>query len=202
MDNMVEFAKRMKAQREKLGLTQAQLGEKIGVSAQTISAYEKNISSDKGKTPTLDKVISIAHVLGVSLDYLCGTAPAEQGCKMESLRDIVECLFKISRYIRCYGKTRNRGLTEDEWNEQSGLPEELQYTYVPVAVFTMDNSVLAKFFDTKNKLYALYNDGTLTKELYDTIIAGQLADLQRYEIHDHTAYRSEWTDESDMNVQD
>ena len=30
MNNIVEFAKRMKAQREKMGLTQAQLGKKIG----------------------------------------------------------------------------------------------------------------------------------------------------------------------------
>ena len=32
MSNIVEFAKRMKAQREKHGLTQAQLGEKVGLS--------------------------------------------------------------------------------------------------------------------------------------------------------------------------
>lgn len=197
MDNMVEFAKRMRAQREKLGLTQAQLGEKIGVSAQTISAYEKNISSDKGKTPTLDKVVSIANVLGVSLDYLCGTAPAEQGCKMESLRDIAECLFKISRYVQCYGKTMTRGLTEDEWEEQCGWPDEARYTCVPVAVFTLDNNILAKFFDTKNKLQALYRDGTLSKELYQTIIDGQLADLQRYQVREHEI---SWSDEVDLST--
>ena len=184
MDNMVEFAKRMKAQREKLGLTQAQLGEKIGVSAQTISAYEKNISSGKGKTPTLDKVISIAHVLGVSLDYLCGTAPAEQGCKMESLRDIVECLFKISRYVPCYGGVKQRNLNDDEQEMQAGYPDELKSSSIPTAVFTLDNDLLAKFLDTKNKLYGLYRDGTLTEDLYNTIIDGQLAGLQQYEIHE------------------
>lgn len=182
MDNMVEFAKRMKMQREKLGLTQAQLGEKIGVSSQTISAYEKNISSDKGKTPTLDKAISIAEVLGVSLDYLCGTAPAERGCSMESLRDIAECLIRISEYVQCYGGVKKRGLTEEEAMEQAGLPDEYREDYIPVAVFTLDNRYLAKFFETKAKLLSLYNDGTLTKELYDTIMTGQLAELQRYEV--------------------
>lgn len=186
MDNMVEFAKRMKAQREKLGLTQAQLGEKIGVSSQTISAYEKNISSDKGKTPTLDKAISIAEVLGVSLDYLCGTAPAEQGCKMESLRDIAECLIRISKYVQCYGGVKKRGLTEEEAMEQSGIPDEYRDDYIPVAVFTLDNRYLAKFFETKAKLLSLYNDGTLSKELYETIISGQLAELQKYEVREWT----------------
>lgn len=199
MDNLVEFASRIKAQREKLGMTQAQLGEKIGVSAQTISAYEKNISAGKGKAPTLDKVISLSDVLGVSIDYLCGIETPRKGGEMESLRDVAESLFQISRYVRCYGRTRNRGLTEDEWNEQSGLPDEYQCTCVPVAVFTLDNDVLAKFFDTKNKLYALYNDGTLTKELYDTIIAGQLAELQQYEVRERSA---SWTDESDLSLRD
>ena len=184
MANIVEFAKRMKEQREKLGLTQAQLGDKINVSAQTISAYEKNISSDKGKTPTLDKVIAIANVLGVSIDYLCGTVPAQQGCSMESLRDVAECLIRISKYVQCYGGVKKRGLTEDEDLEQSGLPEEYREDYIPMAVFTLDNRYLAKFFDTKKKLVSLYNDGTLSKELYETIINGQLADLQQYKVRE------------------
>ena len=199
MDNIVEFATKMKAQREKLGLTQAQLGEKVGVSSQTISAYEKNISGDKGKTPTLDKAISIANVLGVSLDYLCGTASSEKECRMETLRDIAECLIKISRYVQCYGRTKVRGLTDDEAMEQSGLPEEYQESFTPVAVFTLDNRFLAKFFDTKNKLYVLYNDGTLTEELYNTIIAGQLAELQQYKICER---KSRWDNENSIVLQD
>ena len=150
MANIVEFAKRMKEQREKLGLTQAQLGDKINVSAQTISAYEKNISSDKGKTPTLDKVIAIANVLGVSIDYLCGTVPAQQGCSMESLRDVAECLIRISKYVQCYGGVKKRGLTEDEDLEQSGLPEEYREDYIPMAVFTLDNRYLATVRYLKN----------------------------------------------------
>ncbi len=185
MDNLVEFASRMKIQREKLGMTQAQLGEKIGVSAQTISAYEKNVFSGKGKAPTLDKVISLSKVLGVSIDNLCGMETCAKGCEMESLRDIVECLFRISRYIQCYGGTKKRGLTEEEAMEQSGLPDELQETFVPMAVFTLDNRILAKFFDTKKKLSPLRNDGTLTKELYDTIIEGQLANLERFKIQEN-----------------
>lgn len=183
MNNMVEFATRMKAQREKLKLTQFQLGEKIGVSAQTISAYEKNTSGDKGKTPTLDKVISIAQVLGVSIDFLCGTAPAETEYKIENLRDIAECLIKISRYVRCYGNSKMRKLTEEEELEQMDLPPELQNIGIPVAVFTLDNPTLAKFFETKNKLMGLYKDGTLTEELYNTIIEGQLATLQSHDVH-------------------
>lgn len=184
MENMVEFAKRMKEQREKMGLTQAQLGEKAGVSAQTISAYEKNIFSDKGKAPTLDKAIAISNVLGVSLNYLCGSEPSKKSCNMETLRDVAECLTRISKYIPCYGGVKKRRLTDEEVEEQCGLPDELRETYIPVAVFTLDNRIMADFFDTKRKLYHLYKDGVLSKELYNTIIDGQLAKLQRYEIRD------------------
>ena len=188
MDSIVEFARRMKAHREKMGLTQAQLGEKIGVSAQTISAYEKNISGDRGKAPTLDKVIPMAKALGVSLDYLCGIAPAEKSCQMESLKDVAECLMKISHFVACYGASKLRDLDDYEISDQMCEPEDFRISSMPVAVFVLDNEFLAKFFDTKNKLLALYSDKTLSKDLYDTIISGQLAELQQYSVYQTDRY--------------
>ena len=46
-------------------MTQKELAERIGVSAQTISGYTTGI-----KKPTIDKAIQIAHALNVSLDFL------------------------------------------------------------------------------------------------------------------------------------
>ena len=54
MNNIVEFAKRMKAQREKMGLTQAQLGKKIGVSAQS-RHMKGTYPATKGKRQPLTK---------------------------------------------------------------------------------------------------------------------------------------------------
>lgn len=183
MEYMAEFAQRLKAQREKLGLTQAQLAEKIGVTSQTISAYEKNSAGEKGKTPTLDKVVALAQTLNVSLDYLCGLDSIVKDCSMESLRDIAECLTRIASCVECYGGIRVRHLSEEEYmDENCGMPEEYIIETKEMAVFTMDNPMLANYFKTKNKLLELFNDGALDRELYSTIIEGQLAKLQNYKV--------------------
>lgn len=56
-------AEKIKAAREKAGLTQAQLAEKVGTTAQNISQYERGIRNPKYNT--LEK---IAHSLGVNVD--------------------------------------------------------------------------------------------------------------------------------------
>ena len=62
------FGKRLRAVRKELGLTQKQLGEKIGVGRTTISEYES------GKiVPRQDGLIKLAEVLKVSVDFLTGT---------------------------------------------------------------------------------------------------------------------------------
>lgn len=198
MSNIVEFAKRMKAQREKHGLTQAQLGEKVGLSTQTISAYEKNVSG-RGKTPTLDKAIAIADALGVSLDFLCGADPTERECEMGSLRDIVECLFQISRYVPCYSKVHLRGLSEDEiLLRNQGLPDDCWEDAARVVELTIDNEILANFFEIKGKLLDLYCDGAFSENLYNDIISGQLANLQNYAIQKKTP----WTPDGIRNRED
>lgn len=53
--------------RRKEGLSQEQLAEKIGVSRQTISKWEGNLSM-----PELPKLIALAECYGISLDELTG----------------------------------------------------------------------------------------------------------------------------------
>ncbi len=73
MGELTMFAKRLKEIREKRGLKQIDLAEKLDMSPQTISAYEKaEIAAKVGKNPTLESAIKIAEGLGVSLDWLCG----------------------------------------------------------------------------------------------------------------------------------
>ena len=50
-----------------MGLTQKQLGEKFGVSENSISLYERNLA-----TPDDDMKIQIAKLFNISLDYLIG----------------------------------------------------------------------------------------------------------------------------------
>lgn len=56
---------RIKLLREKEGLTQTELGEKLGVIKQTISNWENNISE-----PNVDTLIKIADIFKVSIDYI------------------------------------------------------------------------------------------------------------------------------------
>jgi transcriptional regulator with XRE-family HTH domain len=53
--------------RKQLKLSQAELGEKVGVSREIIGRYERNEVS-----PSIDVAIKIAESLDVSLDYLAG----------------------------------------------------------------------------------------------------------------------------------
>ena len=63
MDN-ASVAEKIKSAREKAGLTQAQLAEKVGTTSQNISQYERGIRNPKYNT--LEK---IARSLGVDVEY-------------------------------------------------------------------------------------------------------------------------------------
>ena len=65
------FAERLMLTRRRDLITQEELAEMVGVSGQTISAYERNI-----QTPSLDIAVGIADALGVSLDWLAGREEA------------------------------------------------------------------------------------------------------------------------------
>jgi transcriptional regulator with XRE-family HTH domain len=61
------LGEKIRYHRVKLNLTQAELGEKIGMSNTAITAYERD-----QREPKFFAVICLADVLGVSLDYLAG----------------------------------------------------------------------------------------------------------------------------------
>ncbi len=58
---------RLREVRKRRGLTQTELGELIGVGKSAICCYEKET-----RNPTLEAVIEMIHVFGVSADYLLG----------------------------------------------------------------------------------------------------------------------------------
>lgn len=58
---------RLREVRKRKGLTQTELGELIGVGKSAICCYE-----NETRNPTLEAVIEMIHVFGVSADYLLG----------------------------------------------------------------------------------------------------------------------------------
>lgn len=64
---MADFSERIRELRKKEGMTQAALGEIIGVGQDSISIYER------GKNyPEVRNLIILADYFGVSIDYLVG----------------------------------------------------------------------------------------------------------------------------------
>ncbi|MCS6885609.1 MAG: helix-turn-helix transcriptional regulator [Acidobacteriota bacterium] len=57
---------KIRDRRRFLGLSQAELGQQIGVHQKQISAYERGVN-----LPSSDVLIKLSEILGVSLDYLC-----------------------------------------------------------------------------------------------------------------------------------
>ena len=64
MNNSSDFGNRLKTERKKLGLTQAQAAEKCGVSARMWGDYERNISQPKAEQLFLVKNA------GIDIDYV------------------------------------------------------------------------------------------------------------------------------------
>lgn len=85
----------IKTARENAGLTQVELGEKIGVTGVAIMRYEKG-----QRQPRLEQLQAIASVLGVSVDYLLGTekekVPAQEDERQKKLDQIYK--FADSTY--------------------------------------------------------------------------------------------------------
>lgn len=63
----IEHSNRIKLLREKEGLTQTELGEKLEVSEQTVGSWENNISE-----PNIDTLIKLSKIFQVTVDYILG----------------------------------------------------------------------------------------------------------------------------------
>ena len=63
----MEIAERLKQLRIKSKLMQYEVEELTGINRSTLSLYELGI-----RVPTIDKLMKLALLYGVSIDYLCG----------------------------------------------------------------------------------------------------------------------------------
>ena len=68
----MDFGRKLKELRMSAGLTQAQLGEMIGVTKSVISFYEL-----QERSPSPDVLIKMSQVFHVSTDYLLGLSAKE-----------------------------------------------------------------------------------------------------------------------------
>ena len=66
------YGTRIATERERLGLTQAELADKVNVSQKSISKYERG-----DRQPNFETITKLANVFGVSIDYLLGREGAQ-----------------------------------------------------------------------------------------------------------------------------
>ena len=81
--------------RKKLGLTQARLGEELGVSQQTISKYEnveENISGDM--------LLALSRFFKVPVDYILRKDEEEQQREQDNRTEIMELYRGMDQYNR------------------------------------------------------------------------------------------------------
>ena len=71
---MSEMGNKIAKKRKDAGLTQTEFAEKLSVTRQTVSRWEAGTVM-----PDIDKIADIAHILGVSCDYLLKDDAEEEG---------------------------------------------------------------------------------------------------------------------------
>ena len=86
----MSVGERIRISRKAAGLTQKELGQKLGVSASMIGQYETDL-----RKPKLDTVIKIADALGISTTELLDVAPTDSDLK--SLFAVYMSLYDILR---------------------------------------------------------------------------------------------------------
>jgi transcriptional regulator with XRE-family HTH domain len=79
--SMKDFGNRLAKIRKSRGLTQAELGEKVGVSYRVIAYYE--IETDQPPGPL---IVDLAGALNVTTDELLGVKPVKQECDPKTSR--------------------------------------------------------------------------------------------------------------------
>ncbi len=99
---MLLFSKRLKEIRKKVGLTQEELGARVGVTKVSVCCYEKGT-----RTPTLETLLDIADVLHVDFTYLLGTenyvvAEDDVDYGMNIAKDEIELIRELRKHPDLY----------------------------------------------------------------------------------------------------
>ena len=106
---MFDFGNHLRMLRERYGISQEELGRRVGRAGSAISNYENNI-----KIPTLDVLTTMARIYNVSLDYLVGFDKKDQVI-LEGMTDGQrELIHLLVKELKESTKPKNGGLSADQ----------------------------------------------------------------------------------------
>lgn len=87
---------RIRNARKKAGLTQSELGEKLGVPFQSISQWERG-----KRHPKFETMVSLAYALDVDIDYLLGTEDVESLKEDRAMQNELKAMSKDDLDLLC-----------------------------------------------------------------------------------------------------
>lgn len=185
----MSFDYQLKQLREKFKLTQKEFGEKIGISAPTVVAYEQG-----KKKPSYETLILIANTFNVSLDWLCEINIADK-TKVETWSDITKPLYAILSNehipsIVSFGKDENdiercfisfaRHLVDSDYYPAEVSCPQNQYIEIgekPIDgdyadLFYLENPIY-KFAINYSRMKKVLDDKLIDKEIFDSWLSKQ-----------------------------
>ncbi len=106
---MFDFGLHLRTLRERYGISQEELGRRVGRAGFVISNYENNL-----KIPTLDVLTTMARIYNVSLDYLVGFDKKEK-VTLDGLTDEQSKLvFMLVKELKEGTRPKDGGLSVDQ----------------------------------------------------------------------------------------
>lgn len=99
------LGQRIAALRRHLGMSQAALAEKVGVSPSAVGMYEQD-----RREPSLSAMVTLSNALGVSVDYLLTGKPLTQ----QDAKALQDTLFSASQRAQARALSRQQGLSQEE----------------------------------------------------------------------------------------
>lgn len=193
------FAQRLKEARTSQNLTQAELANKAGVTAATVSAYE-SANGAKGKNPSLENAEKLANALGVSLDWLCARSANNSNIQ---ITDFLRMLVKLSEqsivrvdkidftHYEAFKTYPNIAQTIDfdEYNMLRDLDESQNVTFEYWRnVVGFGNNQIDYFLDKWAKMEKLRNNRTIDDELYNFWLEKQFLEIDKKQKQDEEFY--------------
>lgn len=92
------FGEKLQALRQKAGLSQDALAERLGVSRQAVSRWERDETM-----PETEKVVALAELFAVTTDYMlrnCPEEPAEKAAEPTGKRESHDLIYRLGHLAK------------------------------------------------------------------------------------------------------
>ena len=160
----IKIANRLLEYRKRSGLTQEELADKLNISRQSVSKWERAESS-----PDTDNLIELAKIYGVTLDDLLNVEKPLDSVEESAKKDIKLVNNKIVIETNCF--LDDKGVPVVIYNENSSFPTE---KLDDKTFLTLDDLYIKKNgekikFTNANKYLGINNISPKTKNIVSTI---------------------------------